>query len=83
MVRVRSIQEAYQMLKADDPDSRITVSMIRRWVADGTIPCIRVGRKILLNYDLLLQYLSTPCPKSISVADTQPGTIRPVSVSAK
>ena len=83
MVRVRSIQEAYQMLKAADPDSRITVSMIRRWVADGTIPCIRVGRKILLNFDVLLPYLSAPCPKSITVADAEPGTIHPVSVSAK
>lgn len=81
MVRVRSIQEAYQMLKADDPESRITTSMLRRWVADGTIPCIRVGRKILLNYDVLLAYLSAPCPQSVT--DAEPGTIRPVPVSAK
>lgn len=61
MVRVRSIQETYQMLKADDPESRITTSMLRRWVADGTLPCIRVGRKILLNFDTVLAFLSTPC----------------------
>ena len=83
MVRVRSIPEAYHMLKADDPDSRITVNMIRRWVADGTIPCIRVGRKILLNYDTLLQYLSTPCLMPPVETDAEPGTIRPVPVSGK
>lgn len=83
MVRVRSIPETYQMLKADDPDSRITPSMLRRWVADGTIPCIRVGRKILLNYDSVLEYLSNPCVKSPAKPNAEPGTIRPVPVSAK
>ena len=83
MVRVRSIPEACQMLKADDPDSRVTVSMLRRWVADGTIPCIRVGRKILLNYDTVLAYLSTPYISSALETDTEPGTIRPVPVSVK
>ena len=83
MVRVRSIPEACQMLKADDPDSRVTVSMLRRWVADGTIPCIKVGRKILLNYDSVLEYLSTPCVKSSVKPDAEPGTIRPVPVSVK
>lgn len=83
MVRVRSIPEIYQMVKADDPDSRITASMLRRWVADGTVPCIRVGRKILLNYDTVLAYLSTPCVKSPAETRAEPGTIRPVPVSVK
>lgn len=82
MVRVRSIQEAYQMLKADDPESRITTSMLRRWVADGTLPCIRVGRKILLNYDTVLAFLSTPCVDSTEKI-AEPGTIRPVSATVK
>ena len=80
LIRVRSIPEVYQMLKADDPDSRITASMLRRWVADGTIPCIKVGRKILLNYDSVLAYLSAPSPAE---TNAEPGTIRPVPVSAK
>lgn len=83
MVRVRSISEACQMLKADDPDSRITASMLRRWVADGTIPCIRVGRKILLNYDTVISYLSTPYTSAAVETDTEPGTVRPVPVSVK
>lgn len=82
MVRVRSIQETYQMLKADDPESRITTSMLRRWVADGTLPCIRVGRKILLNYDTVLAYLSTPYVSSTEKS-IEPGDIRPISATAK
>ena len=83
MVRVRSIQETYQMLKTEDPDSRITPSMLRRWVADGTLPCIRVGRKILLNYDTVLAYLSAPYTSPIIDADTELGTVRPVPASMK
>ena len=64
------------MLKEEDPDTSITVGMLRRLVADQTIPSYRCGRRIMLNYDILLEYLSKPCtgPKS-----TQEQTgIRPV-----
>lgn len=82
MVRVRSIQETYQMLKADDPESHVTTSMLRRWVADGTLPCIRVGRKILLNFDTVLAFLSTP---NVDLAEktSEPGVIRPISAAVK
>lgn len=82
MVRVRSIQETYQMLKADDPESHVTTSMLRRWVADGTLPCIRVGRKILLNFDTVLAFLSTP-NADLAEKTSEPGVIRPISATVK
>lgn len=78
MVRVRSIQETYQMLKTADPESRITTSMLRRWVADGTLPCIRVGRKILLNFDTVLAFLPTPCVNTTGKS-VERGVIRSAS----
>lgn len=57
---MRSISEAHQLLKEEDPGSKVTVCMLRRLVSDGTIPSVRSGRKILLNYDVLLAYLSRP-----------------------
>ena len=83
MPRIRSIQETYQMLKTDDPNTKVTVGMLRRWVSDGTIPTIRAGRKILLNYDILLAYLSTPSVPISTNTDTEPGAIRPVPLSLK
>lgn len=47
------------MLKAEDPDTPVSVGMIRRLLADGTIPCLRNGRKIFLNYDAKIKYVST------------------------
>lgn len=84
MARIRTIREAYELLKKDDPDTRVTVNLLRRLVADGTIPSINSGRKIYLNYDALLEYFSRPCGTG---KDTQQqaelGTIRPVPVRMK
>lgn len=82
MVRVRSLQEAYLMLKEDDPDTRVTVHLLRRLVADGTIPSIRAGRRIMLNYDTLIEYLSASY-KADAQEEPEPSTIRPVSVLVK
>lgn len=85
MVRIRSVQDAYQMLKAEDPDTPVSVSMIRRLLADGTIPCIRNGRKIYLNYDILLDYLSQSCTDTEDNQQEVPDTggIRPVDVKLR
>lgn len=81
MTRIRSVQESYQMLKADDPETRVTVGMIRRLLANGTIQPIRNGRKIFLNYDALLDYLSQSCTDADSQQETpDTGGIRPVDV---
>lgn len=59
MTKLRLIVDAYNQLKQDDPDTAITLSALRRMVKAGDIPAVRVGRKSLVNYDLLLQYLYT------------------------
>lgn len=81
MSRIRSVQDSYQMLKADDPETRVTIGMIRRLLANGTIQPIRNGRKIFLNYDALLDYLSQSCTDTDSQQETpDTGDIRPVDV---
>ena len=32
---------------------------VRRWVKDGTIPCIMAGSKALINYDKLVEMLNS------------------------
>ena len=56
-VRVRTIKECADLLRAEDPLNRsVTFNGLRKLVADGKIPCIKVGRKTLLNYDLVRSY---------------------------
>ena len=83
MNRMRSIAEAYQLLKEEDPGSKVTVCMLRRLAADGPIPSVRSGRKILLNYDTLLAYLSRPYAADKPQSNAAVGGIRPVDLSRR
>lgn len=79
MARLRIIQEAFRQLKKDDPDTAITLCALRRIVKTNDIPTVQVGRKSLIDYDLLLQYLEKgnihPVPDDIDPL----GSIRRIS----
>ena len=73
--RMRLISEAYKMLYESDHDTSLTIGALRRIVKSGVLPTMKVGRKTLLNYDALLQYLS--CPQTVDASD-EIGTIRKI-----
>ena len=75
--RMRYPEQALAELKLEDPSTPVTVYMIRRLVAAGTIPSIQMGRRRLLNYDSLLEYLAHPVPEE---AEHQRGGIRKIDV---
>lgn len=58
MPRMRTIQEAAKELRKTDPNTALTPYAIRQMVLNGTIPCINVGKKRLINMDILEHYLS-------------------------
>lgn len=70
--RMRTRDEAVEMLRQDDPGTFVTKGFISRMIREGRIPYVRVGRKILINYDGLLDFLengleslySTPMPQN-------------------
>jgi hypothetical protein len=72
-----SRKEAPQQLKEDDPQTSVTESMVRRLALSGKIKTQVLGQKRLINYDSLLEYLSSvhtdPEPKPIEY-----GKIRPI-----
>ena len=65
MAKMRTILEAYEAIKASDNDTALTLSGIRRLVNTGKVPSVKIGRRILINYDALTDYLNNP-------ADTAP-----------
>ena len=75
--RMRYPEQALAELKLEDPSTPVTVYMIRRLVSTGTIPSIQMGRRRLLNYDSLLEYLAHPVPEE---AEHQRGGIRKIDV---
>ena len=55
--RMRSIYQALDMLRADDPDTAVTYGMIRDLITKKLISYTMIGKKYLINFDSLLDYL--------------------------
>lgn len=58
MLHPRTIREAAAWFKAQDPDTALTETAIRRLVRSGEVPSVRVGRKYLVNLEALESYLA-------------------------
>ena len=56
--RVRGLSEAIKELHTADPDSGFTLHALRQAVNRGDIPCIRCGRRILVNMESVWEYLN-------------------------
>ena len=69
--RMRTVPQAYKLLKETDPDTAVTIGAIRRMIFKGEIPVYKVGNKRLINFDLLLNNLS--CYNDIVVCVPQKG----------
>lgn len=78
MIKLRLITDAYGQLKQDDPGTAITMCALRRMVKAGDIPSVHVGRKNLIDYDLLLHYLHTGSQKPDSGRADEMGEIRKI-----
>ena len=57
--RMRSINQTIEMLKNDDPDTAITPYCIRQLCKKNAINHRTSGKKILIDYDDLLNYFNT------------------------
>lgn len=55
---LRSIKKAYDIIKAEDPDTSITVHTIRVWCKEGKIKNLNAGTKVLVDMDSLLDYIA-------------------------
>lgn len=56
--RMRSLPKAYAELKALDPDTSLSMRGLRDLVSSGQIPTITIKNRVLINLDLLIQWLS-------------------------
>ena len=60
MPRMRNINQAYQMLKNENPDTIITKHQIKIIVYSGAIPIYNVGNRKYFDYDIFKAYISDP-----------------------
>lgn len=55
---MRTIEQVYEYIKANDPDTALTENAIRRLVTTGKIETVKAGTKYLINMDMFFDYLS-------------------------
>ena len=53
MPRLRTLTETYAYLKAMDSETAITQNALRLMVISGQIPCVKIGKKYLIDLDFL------------------------------
>lgn len=67
VTKMRTIRQAYEYFKAEDPESCISEYYIRMLAKQNKIPVFHAGRKQLINLDKLIDYLNS------EVAEEEPG----------
>ena len=76
--RMRTRDKAIELLKQDDPDTCISRNAIDTLIRSGKLPTVKIGNKVLLNYDMLLEIVAA------GIGDTEeeqaPGSIRRIEI---
>lgn len=76
IVRMRYARQALEELRREDPESCVSLATIRALAKSGKVPSVKAGKGYLINYDALLEYLSSP--KDID-PPAGAGGIRPIN----
>lgn len=64
MIRLRSLQQAYEEIHKADPDSAISFGYIRKSVIDGRCPATKSGKKWLVDMDALENFIRNETNKN-------------------
>ena len=65
MPRIRTLTETYNYIKEQDNETAITPNALRRMVVSGQIPCVKAGKKYLIDLDVLFEYLKGTKPEDV------------------
>ena len=77
-MRLRTIEQASEYVRAADPETALTKTAIRRFVTTGVIPSVRSGQKYLVALENLDAYLSGK--SSDEPSEERAGEIRRVEI---
>ena len=56
---LRSVQNALDIIKAEDPETAVTLHTIRLWCKEGKVRSIMAGTKILVDVESLKNYMNS------------------------
>lgn len=59
MPRMRIASGVLAIIKETDPDTDITLHFIRQIIKSGKIPVVKVGRKVLVDADKIIELIAS------------------------
>ena len=78
---VLTVKDAVHKIKEECPGTAITANYLRQLIKDGILPELKAGNKVLINLDVLIEYLSNPTAEKFlpKAKATGFGGIRPIA----
>ncbi len=76
--RMRTAEKVLEIIKAEDPDTEVTLYHIRRMIRAGAVPVVTCGRKKLVNADAIVELLASGYELPSEPEDFPTGRIRRV-----
>ncbi len=61
-MRMRGIEDGFKEIKANDPNTALTKTALRRLITTGVVPHVKIGTKYLVDMDVLERYLCNDSP---------------------
>jgi len=75
LARLRLQKDAMAYIREKDPENALKPYALRQLIITGIIPTVTVGRKKLVNLDVLESYMCNPekftCPASINKGEVR------------
>ena len=64
MIKMRTLPQAVEELKTVDPDSAVTLSLLRLLVKRGEIPVVPIRNRQLVNMECVMNYFNGTTKKA-------------------
>lgn len=58
IILLRSVRKALELIQKDDKDTAVTLHAIRIWCKENKVRNVKVGNKILVDVESLLNYVN-------------------------
>lgn len=79
MPRMRTAGKVLELIKAEDPDTEVTLHYIRQLIKTGAVPCVTVGRKKLVDANLLIQRIAEGSVPAMTAAPLEVDGVVPLT----
>lgn len=79
MPRMRTAAKVLEIIKEEDPGTEVSLKYIRYLIKSGTVPSVTVGRKKLVDADLLIQHIATGQTQAMPARPPDVGQVIPIT----